>query len=236
MPQPKVIFLDAVGTLFGVRGSVGAIYAALAIEFGVEVDVEQLDRAFYQSFKTSPKMASPGIAIAEIPSYEKQWWFAIAHSTFKQVGVLEQFTNFSLFFDKLYDYFASDSPWFIYPEVISILKHWQASGIELGVISNFDTRIYPVLKVLELDQFFTSVTISTEVGAAKPEPAIFLHALQKHGHPAEFACHIGDSFAEDYQGAISIGLKGIWLNRSNTSITKFTNDPVNAIATLDECF
>lgn len=236
MPQAKVIFLDAVGTLFDVRGSVGAIYADLALEFGVEVAAEQVDRAFYHSFKTSTKMAFPGVAIAEIPSYEKQWWQAIAHSTFKQAGVLEQFTDFSLFFDRLYDYFATDSPWFVYPEVIPSLKHWQASGIELGVISNFDTRIYPVLKVLELDQFFTSVTISTEVGAAKPEPAIFLQALQKHEHPAEFAYHIGDSFAEDYQGAMSTGLKGIWLNRSNISSAKFTNDPVNAIATLDECF
>ncbi len=37
MEKPQVIFLDAVGTLFGVKGSVGAIYSQIAADFGVEV-------------------------------------------------------------------------------------------------------------------------------------------------------------------------------------------------------
>jgi putative hydrolase of the HAD superfamily len=31
MTNPKVILLDAVGTLFGVRGSVGQIYSAISL-------------------------------------------------------------------------------------------------------------------------------------------------------------------------------------------------------------
>lgn len=37
MKKPKVIFLDAVGTLFGVKGSVGTVYSQIAQDFGVEV-------------------------------------------------------------------------------------------------------------------------------------------------------------------------------------------------------
>ncbi|NJK54063.1 MAG: HAD-IA family hydrolase, partial [Leptolyngbyaceae cyanobacterium SU_3_3] len=86
-------------------------------------------------------------------------------------------------------------------------------GIAIGVLSNFDSRLYAVLKALNLVNFFSSTTISTEVGAAKPSPQIFNAALNKHDCPAELAWHVGDSFKEDYQAAQAAGLRGIWLNR-----------------------
>ena len=43
MVQPKVIFLDAVGTLFGVKGSVGEVYREIAADFGVDVAASVLD-------------------------------------------------------------------------------------------------------------------------------------------------------------------------------------------------
>jgi len=49
MQRPKVIFLDAVGTLFWVKGSVGKVYSEMAERFGVEASA--LDQAFLQSFQ-----------------------------------------------------------------------------------------------------------------------------------------------------------------------------------------
>lgn len=214
MKQPQVIFLDAVGTLFGVRGSVGEIYGDIARQFGVETSAAALNRAFYQTFLQSPRMAFPGAEPKDILTKEFAWWKAIAYQTFQQVGVVDQFADFSRFFDQLYVHFASAEPWFIYPDVFPTLERWQRLGIELGVLSNFDSRIYPVLQALNLKDFFTSITISTEVGAAKPEPEIFSRGLQKHQCPPEAAWHIGDSFKEDYQGAKAVGIKAIWLKRS----------------------
>lgn len=214
MQHPKVIFLDAVGTLFGVKGSVGEVYGQIAQKFGVEVSPEELDRAFYNSFKKSDKMAFPGVPPEEIPLKEFEWWEAVAINTFQEAGVWEKFTDFASFFTELYDHFATAEPWFIYPDVIPALEHWQNLGITLGVLSNFDTRLYPVLEALNLQQFFSSITISTEVGAAKPEAEIFDFGLAKHDCCADAAWHIGDSFKEDYQGAKAAGLKAIWLNRN----------------------
>lgn len=214
MQHPKVIFLDAVGTLFGVKGSVGEVYSKITQKFGVEVSPEELDRAFYNSFKKSEKMAFPGVPLEEIPLKEFEWWEAVAINTFQEAGVWETFTDFASFFTELYDHFATAEPWFIYPDVIPALEHWQNLGIKLGVLSNFDTRLYPVLEALNLQQFFSSVTISTEVGAAKPEAEIFDVGLAKHDCPADAAWHIGDSFKEDYQGAKAAGLRAIWLNRN----------------------
>lgn len=214
MQFPNVIFLDAVGTLFGVRDSVGEVYGEIARRFGVEVSARELDKAFYDSFKQSDKMAFPGVDLREIPTKEFAWWKAIAFQTFQTVGVFDRFSDFDSFFAELYAHFASEKPWFVYPDVYPTLNYWQKLGIEMGVLSNFDSRLYPVLKKLNLADFFTSVTISTEVGAAKPDRQIFEAALQKHNCLPAAAWHIGDSYKEDYQGATIVGLKAIWLNRN----------------------
>ena len=213
--RPQVIFLDAVGTLFGVKGSVGEAYSTIAHRFGVRAEPTLLNQAFFQSFKAATPMAFPGVAAADIPRWEYDWWESIAYQTFQKIGVVDQFSDFSGFFAALYEYFATDDPWFIYPEVQQVLEYWRDQGIDLGVLSNFDTRIHSVLQALNLAEFFTSVTISTEVGAAKPEKKVFQAALNKHNCLASLAWHIGDSFREDYQGAKAAGLRAIWLKRDH---------------------
>jgi putative hydrolase of the HAD superfamily len=195
--QPKVIFLDAVGTLFGVKGSVGEAYSAIAQKFAVKVAPDLLDAAFIESFKASHPLAFPGVALAKIPELEYQWWKAIAKTTFASAGVLDRFSDFGAFFRQLYVYFATAAPWYVYPDVVPALQHWQQQGIELGIISNFDSRI----------------TISTEIGAAKPDKAIFIAALKKHNCSPQEAWHIGDSLKEDYRGARAAGLQAFSLER-----------------------
>lgn len=218
MNSPQVIFLDAVGTLFGVRGSVGEVYGNLARKFGVEVEPRVLNSAFFDSFRAATPMAFPGANLTEVPEREFAWWWAIAAQTFQKAGVLEQFASFPDFFADLYQHFATAEPWFVYPDIVVALQHWRSQGIELGVLSNFDSRLHAVLPALGLAEFFTSVTISTEVGLAKPDPGIFAAALQKHNCPAAVGWHIGDSYHEDYEGAKAAGLRAIWLQRQDQTV------------------
>jgi putative hydrolase of the HAD superfamily len=210
---PQVICLDAVGTLFGVRGSVGGIYSEVASKYGVNCAPELLDRFFYTAFKNSPPCIFPGVPVAEIPLHEFQWWREINRQTFTAVGAIEQFTDFDGFFQYLYAYFTTPAAWEIYPDVIPALTAWQRSNVQLGVLSNFDSRLHTVLAGLDLAQFFSTVTISTEVSAAKPQPDIFAAALRKYECAPKSAWHIGDSLEEDYLGADNAGLTAIWLNR-----------------------
>lgn len=213
MSKPQVIFLDAVGTLFGIRGSVGEIYAAFAHQIGVEADPMALERAFIQSFRAAPRAAFPGVSARDLPDREFAWWQEVAAQSFARIGLLQQFPDFGPFFRHLFDHFAGAEPWEVYPEVPQALTSWRSQGIELGIISNFDSRLYPVLAALDLADFFSSVTISTQAGFAKPAPEIFQLALAKHHCPATAAWHIGDSWREDYQGATAAGLGAFWLNR-----------------------
>ncbi|MGK7876071.1 MAG: HAD-IA family hydrolase [Xenococcaceae cyanobacterium] len=215
MEEPKVIFLDAVGTLFGVRGSVGEVYSAIARGVGVDVSPQSLNEGFSQSFKASKPLAFPGVDKEEIPEQEFQWWGAIVRATFERVGVFEQFPDFTAFFTQLYAHFATSKPWYVYPDVLPALKTWRQKGMELGIVSNFDTRLYKVIELLELREFFNSITISSTVGAAKPDSKIFTTALHKHNCTVQQAWHIGDSLKEDYYGARAAGIRPFLLQRSN---------------------
>jgi putative hydrolase of the HAD superfamily len=214
LPLPQLICLDAVGTLFGVRHSVGDIYSQVASKYGVNSPPELLNQHFYTAFKQSEACIFPGIPAAEIPNREYQWWREINRQTFTAVGSIDQFTDFDLFFQDLYHYFTTAAAWEIYPDVIPAIEQWLQAGVKLAIVSNFDSRLHTVLKSLALDHYFSTVTISTEVSAAKPQPAIFLAALAKYACSPRSAWHIGDSHAEDYLGAATAGLTPIWLNRS----------------------
>jgi putative hydrolase of the HAD superfamily len=215
MPIPKIIFFDAVGTLFGVRGTVGEIYAKFIQQIGLEVDAQQLNVAFIQNFKLAPRAAFANIEPYELRRLEYEWWQTIAKQSFESVGLLPQISNFDTFFQPLFAYFETADPWVLYPETLKVLDMLKTHNIELAIISNFDSRLYKVLKALELDHWFQSVTLSTQVGAAKPESAIFEAALAQHQHLPTQAWHVGDSWSEDYEGAITAGLQGIWLNRES---------------------
>jgi putative hydrolase of the HAD superfamily len=210
---PKVIYLDAFGTLFGVKGSVGELYSNLARTAAVNTDAHAVNRAFYQSFAAAERMAFPGAAPEAIPALEYGWWKAVVSETFVRVGALDKFDDFETFYAGLYGYFETAAPWHLYDDSLSALNRWQAMGIELGIISNFDSRLYRVLNLLGLASYFQSVTISTEVGAAKPSAKIFEAALAKHGCLAAQAWHVGDSESEDYAGAQAVGMRAILIAR-----------------------
>lgn len=212
--QPKVIFFDAVGTLFGVKGSVGQVYVPIAARYGVEVAAPTLDHAFIKAFQAARSPAFPAADPVAIPELEYDWWREVAIATFNEAEVLMLFDDFDAFFQDLFQHFATAEPWEIYPDTISTLQQLQQAEITLGLISNFDSRLYAVLKALDLAQFFESVTISTEAGAAKPDTAIFQTALAKHSCNSAQAWHIGDSLSEDYRAACAIGMRGIWLQRA----------------------
>ncbi len=212
---PQVIFFDAMGTLFGLQESVGDIYRKLAEQFGVKVNSQQLNQAFFKTFKTASPLAFGESDPIQLQRKEYEWWYAIAAKSFAQVTSLEKFSDFDLFFQQLYYYFATEKPWFVYPDVLLTLTYLQKQGIELGIISNFDSRLYAILTQLQLNTFFSKITISSNSETAKPDAKIFKLALQKFNCLPHQAWHIGDSLEEDYNGAKTVGIKAFLVKHSN---------------------
>ncbi|MEV4481149.1 HAD family hydrolase [Micromonospora coxensis] len=60
---------------------------------------------------------------------------------------------------------------------------------------------------------FTAVVTSEDVGAYKPDGAVFRRALAVLGLAADEVLHVGDSLRTDVAGAQAAGIRAVWVNR-----------------------
>lgn len=233
MSRIKVVFFDAAGTLFHVKGSVGDIYLRHAGKYGVKQTpamLESLNAAFHRAFKDAPPPVFAVKEPAEIKRCERLWWFDIVHNAFYRVGMFEGFDDY---FDEVFEAFSRPEVWTLYPETIDVLRQLKAQGLELGIISNFDTRLFGLLRGLGLEGLFETVTISSLAQSAKPALKIFRHALEEHAVDPEEGLHVGDSVREDVEGAEAAGLTGVLIDRNVRSSAESTESSIRRIRSLD---
>ena len=91
----------------------------------------------------------------------------------------------------------------------------------LHIITNgFEEVQHKKLKNSGIDHYFSTVTTSEEVGLKKPNPKVFLTALNKANSLPAQSVMIGDSLEADILGANNIGMQTIFYNYRNESISK----------------
>ena len=100
-----------------------------------------------------------------------------------------------------------------YPEVPSTLRELRRRGFRLVVVSNWDVSLHERLDELGLAPLLDGAVASAELGAAKPDPAIFAHALALAGSAPELAWHAGDSLEADVAGARAAGITPVLVAR-----------------------
>src|SRR5262249_43638977 len=143
---------------------------------------------------------------------QKRWWKDVVYRVFSEVGMI---SNFDEFFETVYNKFRDSQGWMLFPETLAVLQHLKTMGLKLGIISNFDTRIYSVMISLGIRDLFDAVTLSSETGYCKPDPAIFAAAVQALGVPASKILLVGDSLYDDVLAGIQAGLTAVLLDRNS---------------------
>ncbi len=193
----RALFFDVGGTLLHPFPSVGAVYASVAGRHGIPTTAEAMERAFRQSWTA---LRRPGLTVSR-----KEWWRELVFRTLGQEN--------AACFEELFSMFGRPDVWRVFPDVNDALGEARARGLHVGVISNWDERLRPLLDAMGLTRHFDSMTISCEVGAEKPSPEIFRTALRTAGAAAGGAVHIGDSYDNDVRGAEAVGMTAILLDR-----------------------
>jgi putative hydrolase of the HAD superfamily len=117
-----------------------------------------------------------------------------------------------------------------YPEVPAVLAALRDRGVARVVVSNWDVSLHDVLERTELRRLLDAVVTSAEFGVAKPDPAIFAHALELAGGvaPAD-AVHAGDDVAADVEGARAAGIAPVFVARNGEAAPP----GVRAVPSLD---
>lgn len=127
-------------------------------------------------------------------------------------------------------FFAARNAVTLYDDVLPALVRLNARML-VGSISNGNADLHAI----GLAQHFKVSLAASQVGCAKPDPAIFHAACQALGVAPHEAVYVGDDLLLDVDGAQRAGLRAVWLNRSASTAHLETAIRPDAIcATLDE--
>ncbi len=208
-PRPRALLLDAMGTLITLRRPLGATYAEVAARHGIRAEPEAIGRAFARLYPEAPPLAFPGLADGALRQAEIGWWGRLIDAVLMASGGVAAPVALHR---QLFEAFADPALWRVYDDVPPMLERWRAAGLQLAVVSNFDSRLAGVLAGLGLAECFATVVVSSHAGAAKPSARPFQLALEALGVTAAQAWHVGDS-PEDEVGARAAGLRCLIVRR-----------------------
>lgn len=210
----RVIFFDAAGTLFHLPQGVGAHYREVLLRHGVDREETALGTAFRDVWND---VEPPPLSVGPRADDDRGWWRDVVDRVLDRCGVGPNDVDRGPFFAALYAEFTRPAVWRLYPEIREVLTVL-GQRFELGVITNFDGRFRSIAGELDIARHFRHIVISSEVGADKPDPRIFRHALEMAGVTAAEALHAGDDPVCDWEGAAAAGLHVFRLDRPGNSL------------------
>ncbi|MGQ9558575.1 MAG: HAD family hydrolase, partial [Desulfurispora sp.] len=86
-------------------------------------------------------------------------------------------------------------------------------GRAVGLVSNIWPPYYASFCTAwpDVEQQMDAIALSFRVGAAKPDPRLYQHALAQLGLPPAQVCMVGDTYYNDILPAIQLGLRTVWV-------------------------
>ena len=195
--RPKALLLDAAGTFLIPSESVSDVYLRYARPHGVTAE---------------PRDVLAGFRLAYNDPWGPQRYVGAARDFWRRVVFSALGTDNEAVFRDIYAYYARPEAWRIPPGARDALTRVRAAGVRIGIVSNFDSRLRPLLAALDLSRLFDAVIVSAEVGAEKPSPRIFDAACDalRVDPTRDFVLHVGDDRRNDVWGARACGIEA-WL-------------------------
>jgi putative hydrolase of the HAD superfamily len=210
----RVVTFDAAGTLIRLLRPPGLTYAETARFFGYDLDPDRIQDSFRIAWKT---LAPPTESNVAVPDDDRGWWWDLVARTMETAGY--RIVPFDAYFDAVYQTFAQPGVWELFPDVQATLTELSRLKVRLGVISNFDRRLYAILRYLGVLGTFEHIIISSEIGVRKPSPRIFQIAAQRFNVDLNEMLHVGDESESDVEGARAAGLKGLLVDHKSARLS-----------------
>ena len=206
------VFFDWFNTIARPEPERHEIYCEVLPEFGIEPSPEKLIRGLYDAENQVPK----GSPYKWRESEEVEPYIRYLDIVLSEVGVkLSRDTVLEVL--KKVSPIARKVTYALYDDVLPTLKTLKERGFILGLITSMGREVNLVCSKLGLAPYLGFVVTSEEVAANKPEPPIFLAALERAGVNALEAVYVGDQYEMDVVGARGVGINPILIDRYDLS-------------------
>jgi HAD superfamily hydrolase (TIGR01549 family) len=190
------VLFDWGDTLFSPPDA-GKVIVAAAAERGVRIDPEKA-RALWDELWDAGKMPDELAKGRDLSAAaHREIWtalFARANTAVPDVA------------RTLYERVMDPRAWIPYPDTAPTLRALRERGMRIGIVSNVPQDLRPIFAAHGLADLVDAFTHSFEVGAEKPDPAIFLRACEALGTMPRETLMVGDHPVAD-AGALKAGLQ-----------------------------
>jgi putative hydrolase of the HAD superfamily len=211
-PVAAVTF-DVGGTLLTPHPNVGEIYQEVLKNHGVHAESAHLNSRFSEAWKILGKTAD--CKTNDLREIEK--WRRVVRETFR---FLDTEFKFDQIFSELWETFTLPHRWQLRDDSRKTITAIRQRGFRTAVLSNWDSRLRPLLKGFGLLGSFDHLFISSEIGWEKPDPRIFRTAEEQLGLPPEQILHVGDSPEQDLAPALAAGWRCVLISDEANSATE----------------
>ncbi len=204
--QVRAVFFDVVGTLLLPDPPAPVVYAEVAARQGLILTPAEVRSRFLAAYHAEEEIdRAAGWITSE--ARERERWRRIVGVTLAGVADPEACYRF------LFDHYAKPLAWKLAPDAAETLCTLEGRGLLLGIGSNYDERLWPVLAGFPALNFaHPRVLISAEVGVRKPGAAFFHRAAESAACECAEVLFIGDDLANDYQGATGAAMPALLLD------------------------
>lgn len=225
------VVFDAVGTVIDPEPSVAEAYHTIGKQFGSERTLEDVRSRFIAAFsETERKDASRGSGeMTTNADVEEARWRYIVAEVFPEVEDGEGC------FQRLHDYFAEPTAWRAFDDTLPTLHSLSERGIQLAIASNFDERLHPICDGVPALGLFQKRFVSSELGFRKPSSDFYRAIVADVKVAAENILMVGDGLENDVEGALSVGMNAVLVNRKAPRADVDTQDvPYGVVRSLTE--
>jgi putative hydrolase of the HAD superfamily len=225
--RPAAVFFDVGNTLLYPFPSVSRVCEEILRAAGHDRDLEAIeslmplvDEYYEDRFRADDTFWTSEEETSEV-------WVGMYSLLARQLGIEQEAESLAR---SVYAEFGKPERWRAYPDVEPELRRLRASGVRLGIISNWDGRLERLLDGLGLTPLLDAVVCSASVGLHKPDPRIFELACARLEEPPSACAHVGDHFYSDVLGARAAGMRAVMIDRKGDGPV----GPVPVIRSLDE--
>lgn len=212
----EMVFFDAGETLLRPYPSFVELFSSTCKAHGVSVESEEVARI-------RADLAPHLLELAEESGVDKpslfpersfEFWGYVYRRFLAERGIEDE-----TLVQRLFDVFSDIHSYKLYDDSLPALMELQDRGFRLGLISNFEGWLEKLLIELEVGDLFDTTVISAVEGIEKPDPAIYLLALERAEISAEVCAMVGDSPGNDAAPAAEVGMRPILLDRAGVHET-----------------